>query len=67
MDVALILKLIAFGTDLLKAGTELYEKSQETLSETDLQKIKAALAEAQAQTEWIRPQVDLALDAASKK
>lgn len=62
-----IITLINLGAQALKAGIDLYNQSQATLSEEDDAKIKAALADAQAQTDLIRPQVNAALDEAAKQ
>lgn len=53
----------------VKAGIDLYneyEAGRVVLSETDLTKIKAALASSQALTAALAPKVDAALDAAAK-
>jgi len=66
MNADLIVKLLIFGAGLIKDGIDLYNKYQSTMSETDIVKVKAALAEAQATTANIRPIVDAALDEAAK-
>lgn len=67
MGVAEIIQIAQAGikglTDLYAA----YEAGKAVLSETDLAKIKATLAQAQALTNELAPKVDAALDAASKR
>lgn len=66
MGVAEIIQLIQLGASAIKAGATLFEQSKDTLSLTDRQAVQAALAQAQAQTKAIRPQVDAALDKAAQ-
>lgn len=67
MGAAAIIALIEAGVQALQTGYDLYQKTQSTLSETDSAAIKKALADAQAATAALRPQVDAALDAAAKR
>lgn len=66
MDPTTVISLIELAAKVIQSGVQLYEDSNTTLSETDLAKIKAALAAAQAATAAYRPQVDAALDAAAQ-
>lgn len=66
MDPATLIALVKLAAELAQSGVQLYEDSKSTLSETDIATIKAHLAAAQAATAAYRPQVDAALDAASK-
>lgn len=65
MDPATILALIELASKLITTGTQLYEDSKATMSQTDVNAIKAKLAEVQALTAAYRSQVDAALDAAA--
>lgn len=65
MGVEEIIEFIEIGAKLISIGSNAYNAIQSTLSETDLQKIQAALAASQAATALIRPQVDAALDEAA--
>jgi hypothetical protein len=67
MGVVEIIALIAEGTKALATAREAYNQIKDTLAETDAQKVHEALLKAQAETEALRPQVDAALDAASKR
>lgn len=65
MDAQLILALVELAGRLVTTGTQLYEDSKATMSQTDAAAIKAKLAEVQALTASYRPLVDAALDAAA--
>lgn len=65
MSPEMILALIDLAAKLVATGTQLYEDSKTTLSETDIAAIKAKLAEVQALTASYRPLVDAALEAAA--
>jgi hypothetical protein len=67
MDPATILALIQLASKLIETGTQLYEDSKSTLSETDIATIKANLAKVQALTAVYRTEVDTALDEAATK
>jgi hypothetical protein len=67
MDPATILALIQLASKLIETGTQLYEDSKSTLSETDIATIKANLAKVQALTAAYRTEVDTALDEAATK
>lgn len=62
-----IIQLVMLGTKMLNGYLDAVAKGKAVLSETDAAKIKAALAEAQAATNALRPRVDTALQAASQR
>ncbi len=66
MNPLLIAQLIEALASVAQEGMALYTNGKTVLSETDLQVIHAALLKAEAATAALRPQVDAALDAASK-
>lgn len=66
MDPTTIVNLIELAAKLVQSGIDLYNNSQSVLSETDIAKIKATLAEVQKATAEFRPLVDAALDDAAK-
>ncbi len=66
MDPATLVSLIQLAAKLAQSGVQLYEDSKSVLSETDIAKIKAALAEAQKATAAYRPLVDAALNEAAQ-
>lgn len=67
MPVAEIIEGAAAGIKALVDLYDQYEAGQVVLSQTDLAQIKATLATSQALTAKLAPQVDAALDAASKR
>lgn len=67
MDVLTIINAASAGVKALVDLYAEYEAGKVVLSETDLAKIKATLADAQALTAELAPKVDAVLDAASKR
>lgn len=67
MDPAVIVSLIELAAKLVQSGVQLYEDGKHVMSETDIAKIKAALAAAQNATAAYRPLVDAALDDAAER
>ena len=66
MSVTLIIQLLEALAVTVAEVTPLFAQGRSVLSESDASAIHAALAKAQAATAALRPQVDAALDAASK-
>lgn len=67
MDPTLIVNAAVAGIKALADLYAEYEAGRVVLSETDLAKIKASLAQSQAITAELAPKVDAVLDAASKR
>jgi hypothetical protein len=67
MSAELIIQLVTLAAKLIAGITDDIVKGKTVMSETDAKRIKAALAENQAATIAMRPVVDAALDAASKR
>lgn len=67
MNAEAIISLINAGVQAIQTGYDLYNQTKAVLSEEDQAKIKKALADAQDATNVLRPQVDAALEEASKK
>lgn len=66
MTPTIIISLIQLAAQMIQSGVQFYQQSQTTLSATDLAAIQKALKDAQTAGDQLRPQVDAALDAASK-
>lgn len=66
MSPLLIAQILEALASAATSAYNLYEQSKDTMSATDLAVIHAALVKAQQATNDLRPQVDAALEAASK-
>lgn len=66
MDPIILAQLIEALASIVTKGMDLYTQGQATMSATDAQAVHAALLKVEAATATLRPQVDAALDAASK-
>jgi hypothetical protein len=67
MPIAMIVTLVQLAAQLIQTGVQAYVNIKGVISATDLTAIKTALAQAEAASASLRPQVDAALDAAAKK
>lgn len=67
MDAETLIEIITLGGKIISGAAAVIAKGKIVMSETDAARIKAALAEAQAATTALRPRVDEALAAASKR
>lgn len=66
MNPLLIAQILEALASAAQTGMQLYQEGQATMSATDAAAVHAALLKAEAATAALRPQVDAALDAASK-
>lgn len=66
MNPLLIAQLLETLASVAQEGMDLYSQGKAVWSETDAAAVHAALLKAEAATASLRPQVDAALDAASK-
>lgn len=66
MNPILIAQILEALASAASTAYKLYEDSKDTMSATDLAVIHAALLKAQQATNDLRPQVDAALESASK-